>query len=268
MTGVQTCALPIYQDSARDGRDELLIADANYVRACAYDTKAGWRVVTQVNVPDATTQFVGLTLLRNGDSAGTRIIASDKGGGRLVTFARDASNATPAGTGAAATAAPAQWTIADRIRLMGFSVGPIRAGAFGGDAEPSILCLSDDAFALVRLAGRRPSLEEFAAFRSESEERQDHRLAAGDLNSDGYLDVASLDAREQMCQILTFSATRKAYLATEFEVFQSRLFRGGDSREFEPRDATITDLTGDGRADLLLTVHDRLIIYPQATQKP
>jgi hypothetical protein len=71
-----------------------------------------------------------------------------------------------------------------------------------------------------------------------------------------------------MCQVLTFSAVRKAYLATEFEVFQSRMFSGGDAREFEPRDAVIADLTGDGRPDLLLTVHDRLIVYPQATQNP
>jgi hypothetical protein len=74
-----------------------------------------------------------------------------------------------------------------------------------------------------------------------------------------------LDARDQMCQILTFSASRKALLATEFKVFETRLFERGDSRELQPSDALIAEATGDGAQDLLLLVHDRVIVYPQAT---
>ncbi len=238
-----------------DGHEELLIADANYVRACAYDAKGGWRVAEQVNVPDSAAQLAGLALLRVGEGpqAGTRIVAGDKAGGRLIVFERDQT----------------RWVIHDRIRLLGFGVGAVRAGSFAGappPGQPGILCLADDAFALVRLAGQRPALEQFAAHRSESEDRQDFQMASGDLNSDGYVDVAVLDSREQMCQILTFSETRKLYPATEFEIFESRLFTGGERREFEPREITITDLTGDGKADLMLVVHDRVMIYPQMAE--
>jgi hypothetical protein len=153
----------------------------------------------------------------------------------------------------------------ERVRLLGFTVGAIRAGSFGGDERPSVLCLSDDAFAVVRLGGQRPALEQFAAWRVDAENRIQHDLASGDLNGDGYLDAVVLDAREQMCQILTFSASRKVMPATEFKVFESRLFMRGEAREMEPSQCIVTDATGDNKDDLLLVVHDRLIVYPQMT---
>lgn len=237
-------------DADGDGKDELVIADSNYIRFCAYDAKKGWRVVDQVNVQDASTQLVGVALLNLGTSEkpDPRIIASDKANSRLLVFARNDAK---------------RWTLRERVRVLGFQVGAIKAGAFAGDGTPSVLCLSDDAFALVRLGGQRPALTQFAAWHSDSENRLQHGLATGDLNGDGYTDVVVLDAKEQMCQILTFTASRKVQTATEFKVFESRLFQRGDTRELEPSDALAADLSGDHKDDLALVVHDRVIVYPQ-----
>lgn len=233
-----------------DRSPELLIADENFVRACTYSSDSGWRVVEQITMPDSSSSLEGLTVLslRNRDL----IVASDGSSSTLVMMSQD-----DRGT----------WQIARRLRLSGFDLGAVHAGAFHGNSNaPDILCLSDDAFCFVRLAGRHVALEEFAAFRSDEDDRLEHETEFGDLNGDGYVDMVVLDAREQMCQVFTFSATRKMYLATEFEVFQSMLFRGGDTREFQPSAAIIADFTGDGGKDLCLSVHDRYIIYPQETR--
>jgi len=66
-----------------------------------------------------------------------------------------------------------------------------------------------------------------------------------------------------MCQVFTLSASRKLHMATEFKVFESRLFSGGDSRQFEPSAAILEDLTGDGLTDITLQVHDRYLLMPQ-----
>lgn len=237
-------------DADGDGKDELLIADKNFVRACRYDAKSGWKVISQVTVSDPGTSLVGLTVLDAGSNAGgggKRIVASDKGNGRLLFL-------TPS-------------EVQERLRLPGFTPSTIYAGAFGGDQQPGVLCLSDDAFALVRLAGTRLKMEQFAAYRSDSRDRSEYDVEFGDLNADGFVDAAVVDSGEQMCSILTFSASRKVQLATEFEMYESRLFSGGEGRELEPRDMMVIDCTGDGKDDLLLLIHDRVIVHPQAGKK-
>jgi len=51
--------------------------------------------------------------------------------------------------------------------------------------------------------------------------------------------------------------------ATGFKIFESRIFSGGEPREFQPSQIIITDLTGDNQNDVLLLSHDRLILYRQ-----
>ncbi len=236
-------------DVDNDGHQELLIADKNFVRACAFDPDKGWRVVEQVTDTDSATQFVGLTVISQAAGAPQEIVASDKAAKRLVLMRRDAGT----------------WKAVDRLRLTGFEPRAIFAGAFSGDQQPNILCLSDDGFGVVRLAGSRTTLQEFATYRSDADNRTEHEIAAGDLNGDGLLDLAVLDAKEHRCQILAFSAARRLYPATEWEVFQSRVFERQESRAFEPSTALIEDVTGDGAPDLVILVHDRVIVYPQMT---
>ncbi|MEM1422956.1 MAG: VCBS repeat-containing protein, partial [Planctomycetota bacterium] len=231
-----------------DGSLELLIADENFVRACAFDSDAGWRVVEQITLPDPSTSLTSLTTAsKDGRDV---IIASDSANRRLVMM-------TEQRTGG--------WGVSETLELTGIRPSSLDAGAFTGDDAMSVLAFSPEAFGLVRLSGQRVALEEFAAFRSDEEDRLEHEAEFGDINGDGYVDMIVLDAREQMCQVFTLSASRKLFFATEFRVFESRLFNRGDSRSFEPSAAIIADLTGDGADDLVLEVHDRYIIYPQMT---
>lgn len=231
-------------DMDGDGKAELVIADKNFVRACRYDAKTGWKVVGQITVTDPGTALAGLTVLKQ-DGKDT-LVASDKANNRLLFMSTT--------------------EVVARMRLSGFSPSAIYAGEFGGDGQPGILGLADDAFGLTRLAGSRLRLDQFAAFRSDARDRAEFDLEFGDINTDGFSDAIIADAGAQMCSILTFTAGRKVRLATEFEIYQSRLFSGGEGRELEPRDMIITDCTGDGKDDLLLLIHDRLIVHPQATK--
>ena len=39
---------------------------------------------------------------------------------------------------------------------------------------------------------------------------------------------------------------------------------GGIAGDFiEPREAVVDDVTGDGKNDLIIIVHDRILVYPQ-----
>lgn len=232
-----------------DGKRELVIADRNFIRALRYAPKAanpGWQVVTQMNASRADAKLVALTV------RGDALVASDKENGTLAEFRRDASG---------------RWSQDDEHAVSGFKFGPVKAGAFEGEGSSAVMLVGDDGFAIAQLEGRRLVLEEFASHRSDRIQQVDHELAAGDLNGDGYLDVVVLDAGEQSMGVLSFSESGRFVPITRFKVFESRLFQGGEPREFEPSIALIADLTGDGADDVALLCHDRVLLYPQ-TRKP
>ena len=231
-----------------DGTPELLIADKNFVRAVRYDTKpadgasAGWQVVKQINMDDPTAELVAVA------AEGQRIVAADKPGNRLVIFEASDSG---------------HWSQSETLTLNGFPLGPIYTGSFTGDGEPSVLVMGKDGYAVVRLGGDRRSLEEVGSWRSEDDRSVPHELAVGDINADGYGDMVSLDAGNQNFDIFTYSKSGEMLHARGFQIFESKMFSGGDGREYQPTQLIITDLTGDGNHDVVMLCHDRVLIYPQ-----
>ena len=231
-----------------DGRNELLIADSNHVRAVRYEdeptdgSSPGWQVVSQVNTKDPDSKLVSLATL------GRRIIAADDENNRLVVFDAD-ENGT--------------WNETESLTVRGFPLGPIKAGSFTGDREESILSFGNDGFAVIRLGGLRQELEEVDSWRTDEERRLHYALYVGDINADGYGDMIAIDSGEQMMELFTFGHDAAMHHVTNFKIYESRLFGRGDGREYQPSQAIITDLTGDGAHDIVMLIHDRVLLYEQ-----
>ncbi|MEM7229005.1 MAG: VCBS repeat-containing protein [Planctomycetota bacterium] len=240
-------------DVDRDGKPELLIAEKNFVRAVRYESdpaagvSPGWQVVRQMNTKDSSSKLVALATVDG------NIYAADDENDRLVVFTSDSG-------------AVEDWDEREAVGVTGFSFNAIHAGAFSGDREANILAVGDAGFSVIRLAGERYVLEDTNVWRTDDDRRLQHELQAGDLNNDGFMDLVSLDAGEQMCELFTFSESGTMLYATGFKVFESRLFTGGEGREYEPSQTVIADVTGDGAADLILLAHDRVLIYPQSAE--
>jgi len=232
-----------------DGLEELLIADANFVRACRYEEGRGWVVVEQITDPDPAASYAGVDVML--DRSRPRLIVADSSSGELKMFER-------AGEG---------WEPSGLVRVSGFGLGAIRAGSFDGAGGPGVLAFGGGGFAHALLSGERWALRELSAHRNDEEDRLEHEIAVGDVNSDGFSDLIVLDAQRQMVQVLTVTASGRLLHATEFQAFETRSFGFDQSRGFEPRQAMIADATGDGAPDLLLVAHDRIIVHPQATRE-
>lgn len=225
-----------------DGNAELLVADRNFIRALRYDPAAGWQVVEQINAPRGDAKLVSMALM------GDRIVAADRENGKMLIFARNSGG---------------QWSQQDSIDTKGFKFNSIEAGKFAGGGDDAILLVGDDGFGVIRFGGTRRSLQQLDSWRPDGNERVPHEFGAGDVNGDGLTDVIALDAGKQMLDILAVSEGMKLMPAQSFRIFESRLFSGGEPREFEPSQVIIADVTGDGAEDVILMCHDRVLLYPQ-----
>ncbi|MFT4593491.1 MAG: hypothetical protein ACI9JK_001203 [Phycisphaerales bacterium] len=238
----------ILSDVDNDGLNELLIADDNYVRAVRYEplppegVSPGWQVVNQVNLEDGGSNLVSIA-----QSEGS-IYVADNENERIVLI----QNVDDAG-----------WKEQESLYVHGYDLGPIYSGDFTSDGVDDIVAMNSAGFAIIQIEGERIALNELQSWRSDNERRVQHELAVGDVNADGYSDIVSLDAGEQMLEIFTFADSGTMLYVTGFKIFESRIFSGGEPREWQPSQIIITDLSNDGKQDVLLLAHDRLILYKQ-----
>ncbi len=88
-------------------------------------------------------------------------------------------------------------------------------------------------------------------------------VVTGDLDNDGRKDLVFLETAKNYLDLVIVDANRKLVPANRWPVFEERTFRSRRSDLPEPREAIVTDVTGDGKNDLIILVHDRILVYPQ-----
>ncbi len=89
-------------------------------------------------------------------------------------------------------------------------------------------------------------------------------VTSGDMDSDGRLDIVALDRSRHFLEILSQNNNGKLESRMHFVVFDE-MGRFGKMQQGapEPREIICTDITGDGKDDIILLVHDRVLVYPQ-----
>ncbi len=94
-------------------------------------------------------------------------------------------------------------------------------------------------------------------------------LIAGALDDDARDDVVVFDNQSSRIMEVLVSgqssdSSRVLRSALHFKIFDvDPHFRGQRGSRYQPHDALLADLNADGRRDIAILIHDRLIIYPQ-----
>ncbi len=226
-----------------DGHAELLHSATGFVRALRVVQDA-LTVSEQVNAAD-TQQRLSSALPADLDGDGLpELLLLDERGEQLQLLRRDP-----------------QGVLRPREHLDLGGIEPLGSRLLREpDGSQSLLYLGRDRFLLLPLTPPRQRLGHTGIHSPERDEVSYQRVAAGDLDGDGRAELLLLDNTQSHSLEL---------LVTSAEGWQSRLFftlfegEGGEGEKErrEPRELRLVDVTGDGRDDLLLLVHDRVLLY-------
>ena len=80
----------------------------------------------------------------------------------------------------------------------------------------------------------------------------------------GLRKICSKKTINQVFEILKLKPKiRRIMWSRRAQEYETKIFSGGEPREWEPSQIEIDDFTGDGKDDILLLSHDRLLLYVQ-----
>jgi hypothetical protein len=242
-----------------DGKPELLLTQKNFVRAVVMksDTslqsstnRGGWTfsVKEQINGAGSNSRLVGAAAVPACSNGAPALFLLDAERKALTLCQREASGV---------------WKITRNLALPYSDFASLQPIALGGKNINAVGLLGISAAAWLPLDGQVWDLREFDSYETPIKDAHLNDVVSGDLNNDGRKDLVFLETGRNYLDLVIFNARHKLIPANRWQVFEERTFRNRRSDLPEPREAIVADLTGDGKNDLAVIVHDRVLVYPQ-----
>jgi hypothetical protein len=242
-----------------DGKPELLLAQKNFLRAVVLKqeataqnstNRAGWvfSVKEQINGAGSNSRLVAAAALPNGTNAVSSIFLLDAERKALTLCERDKAGV---------------WQVVRNISLPYTAFNNLQPIMLGGTTPNSIAFMGKDAVGWMSMQGKVWEFTELDSYETSIKDGHLNDVVSGDLDNDGRKDLVFLETAKNYLDLVIFDSNRKLVPANRWQVFEERTFRNRRSDMPEPREALVTDVTGDGKNDLVILVHDRILVYPQ-----
>ncbi len=242
-----------------DGKPELLLTQKNFARGVVLKrdvsqadaaNSAGWGFVVkeQINGSSSNSRLVGAAALKNGTNAAASIFLLDAELKSLTLCERDSSGL---------------YQVVRNIPLPISDFFSVQPAAIHAKTPNAVTLLGLNAVALLQLEGKVWSMNELDSYETPIKDGHLNDVTSGDLDQDGRKELVFLETAHNYIDLVGFNAAHKLIPGDRWQVFEERSFRGRRSDLPEPREAVVADVTGDHKNDLILLVHDRVILYPQ-----
>lgn len=131
--------------------------------------------------------------------------------------------------------------------------------------ESHLLVVGRDRFWTAPFGGNRPKLELVSSYDTDLQNCDYYTAAPADLNGDGKEEIVAFDKTSHLLEVLSPGATGAQPWKSlmHFVLFEENIRFRGRKGDTAVREMLFRDFTGDGRTDILLLVHDRILLFPQ-----
>jgi hypothetical protein len=233
------------------GGPAVLVAHNTYARRILLDRDGLWNIKDQYDAGRNSAQIQGAAALDTDGDGTKEIVLLDRATKSLLFLSLKDGVYRPSGS-----------LLVGSINFTGMHVAD-----FDSDGRDDLLIAGTDRFGVLQTGRRGQRLKTIATYETKRNDARLADLAAGDVNGDGIPDVVFSDVGEQSLEIATYAGDPELLPAITFKLFERKTFRNmGDI--IEPRDMTLGDVDGDGRTDVVLIVHDRVLVLRQDPGKP
>ncbi len=242
-----------------DGKAELLMTQKNFLRAVVLKpetaspsstNKSGWvfYVKEQINGAASNSRLIGATAIPRGTNAVPSLFLLDAERKALTLCERDAAGV---------------WQVIRNVLLPISDFATLQSVSWGADQVKSVAFLGLNSVAWMPLAGDAWEYKTLDDYETPIKDGFLNDMVSGDLDNDGRKDLVFMETSKNHLDLVIFDKEHKLVPGDRWQVFEQKSFRGRGSDSTEPREAVVADLTGDGRNDLAVVVHDRILLYPQ-----
>jgi hypothetical protein len=239
-----------------DGKPELLLPQKNFLRAVVLEqeTKAAgstnaakyiFKVKDQINGSASDSRIVAATAVVNGKNSVPSLFLFDAEHKQLTLSERDTAGV---------------WQVVKNIDLPVTSFKSISSVALGG---AGIAFNGQNSVAWLPLAGDVWELNKLDDYDTPIKDGFLNDMIAGDLLGSGRKQLIFMETAKNYLDLVQFGENGKLNPGNRWRVFEQHTFRGSQGAMPEPRECAVADVTGDGRNDLIVLVHDRVLVYVQ-----
>lgn len=233
-----------------DGRPELIVAADTYARALRMKADGELEIVAQFNARDSGAEIAVAFILPTADGP-PRVVLHDRKSEQFLVLKPNAE-----GRHEVVETRPV-----GRIEGVGAEVrldprGRAELFIGGRDRFWWVPAEADDIAAPV-----------VGTYASDLPRTHYNYVVPHDLTGDGRSELVAVDSNENLIEILRAEGPGEWSSVLHFKVFEADPhYSGRRGVPQEPRELLLADVTGDGLDDLVLLVHDRILIYPQAAR--
>lgn len=229
-----------------DGKAEIIVAKDQLARALRVGADGKAVTVEQLNAPEATAQITSVQVAEDGSKP--QVYLADSNNGKLYEMKSDKD-----GVYRSEHTHPLSKLTPDECHLL------------KSESGTRLLLIGKNAFEISPLRANALRLETVTSFDSELKDTTASDLIAAPFTKGQADDLLLIDYGDSRVLELfqSVGGTPPAWQsALYFRVFETDpQYRGKTGRANEPHDYISADLNGDGKLDLALLVHDRLLLY-------